>query len=233
MRGVVLAGGTGSRLADLTRAVNKHLLPVGGRPMIYWPLRILCDSFIRDVTIVSSARGVGQLAELLGGGYTYRVQDRPGGIAQAIACADDGTDRSVVVILGDNIFLTAPRLDEFRDSGRACCFLKIATPDKLRECGVPTFDQTSRRITVITEKPDTPASPYVVTGLYVFSPDVFRRISGVGASARGEMEITDLLNTYADDRLLDYTVVDRFWGDAGTLEGMSDCNTAIEKWVDG
>ncbi len=234
MRGIILAGGTGSRLGDLTKVVNKHLLPVGSHPMIYWPILVLKANSISDITIVSTPRGIGQLAELLGGGYTYQVQDKPGGITEAIACADNGSDDQVVVILGDNIFLPSPRLSDRLKDGRlvdgcARCWLKQVPVGRVKEFGAPTFD-VDGNIEHITEKPFSPPSCFAVTGLYMFSSEVFERASGVKDSVRGEMEITDLLNLYATQGALSYFTVDGFWGDAGTIQGMAECTVAVNKW---
>ena len=226
MRGIVLAGGTGSRLGDLTKVVNKHLLPVGGKPMIYWPIQVLQDNGIGDITIVSPPKGIGQLAELLGSGYTYRVQDKPGGIAHAIACAQTKSDEQIIVILGDNVFLPSPSNFYFRTKTVACCFVKEVLPDQAKEFGIATF-KDPWGIDYITEKPEKPESNFAVTGLYIFSPDVFGKISTLGRSNRGEVEVTDLLNLYAKCNQLDYFLVTEFWGDAGTLEGLERCADAV------
>lgn len=229
MRGIVLAGGTGSRLGALTKAVNKHLLPVGGYPMIHWPLKLLEDNDIDDITIVSSARGVGQLAELLGGDFTYRVQDRPGGIAHALSCAWTTSKESVVVILGDNVFLPTIELPICVVDGQAICFLKGVSEWQARELGVARFGDNGGIISV-EEKPLNPPSYFAVTGLYMFGPDVFDRITSMHYSARGELEISDLLNKYADEGNLDHEYVQTFWGDAGTPTGIAVCAAAIKDW---
>ena len=223
MRGVILAGGTGSRLMPLTKTINKHLLPVCSVPMIYHPLRVLLDNTITEITIVSTPSGIGQLAALLGSGtefcceFTYRVQDQPGGIAQALACCES-TNEHVAVILGDNIFLPSPTLRPYS----AMCFLKEITDDEaLRQFGVPVFNGI--QIASIEEKPDKPKSDYAVTGLYVFPPCVWERLKEMKRGPRGEFEIMDLLNSYASDQQLSYNFVDGFWRDAGTVEGMREC----------
>lgn len=230
MRGIVLAGGTGSRLGPLTKAVNKHLLPVGGVPMITWPINTLLENGITDITIVSSAHGIGQLAMLLGGGYTYRVQEKPGGITQAIACANNDQKDAVAVILGDNVFLPSPRIPRYHPTvKRASCYLRSVSPNRVKEFGVPTFGPDGN-ISRIDEKPTTPANNKAVTGLYVFSHDVFDEIRSIGRSVRGEFEITDLLNLYADIGVLDHTETNGFWGDAGTIDGMMECSIACDDW---
>lgn len=226
MRGIVLAGGTGSRLGDTTKVVNKHLLPVGGRPMIHWPLKVLRDNNIDDITIVSSPRGIGQLAELLGGGYTYRVQDRPGGIAQALACAQDRSSAPVVVILGDNVFLPSPNMVE--DFPIPRCYLSQSPRHDLKQFGVPRFNNGT--IADVVEKPTDPGSSYAVTGLYTFGSSVFDKAVAMAIGHRGEYEITDLLNQYARGGALKHTILKGFWGDAGTVEGMAECSKAISEW---
>jgi glucose-1-phosphate thymidylyltransferase len=233
MRGIVLAGGTGSRLGNLTKLVNKHLFPVGGEPMIHWPLKVLRDNGIDDITIVSTPSGVGQLAMLLGGEYTYRVQDQPGGIAQALACADDKSGRSVAVILGDNVFWPSPKIWKTcvdLPSSFAHCVLHKSPYHDLTQFGVPRF--VSNVVAEVVEKPLAPPSDYVVTGLYLFSYDVFEVMKTVGTGKRGEYEMTDVLNRYAADvdKTLRSTKLEYgFWGDAGTYEGILECSKAVSK----
>lgn len=225
MRGIVLAGGTGSRLGSLTKAVNKHLLPVYDRPMILWPIQTLKDNGILDITIVSTPKGIGQLAELLGGGYTYRVQDQPGGIAQAILCAADKSAESIAVILGDNVFLPSPEIPDLVD---AWCFLHHSPSHDLRQFGVPQI--AGSFISEVVEKPKSPPSNYVVAGLYVFDSDVFDVVLGQSASGRGEYEVADLLNHYANHQTLNHLFHEGFWGDAGTIEGLAECSAACAKF---
>lgn len=230
MRGIILAGGTGSRLGALTKVVNKHLLPVGGVPMVYYPLRVLRDNGIEDITVVSSPDGVGQLAALLGSGaehgceFTYRVQDQPGGIAAALVAAGN-CGGSVAVVLGDNVFIPSPVLKPGVSAFRASVFL--AKADDLSGFGVPCFHPAGKHIEGVFEKPKNPPSEYAVTGLYLFGPDVFCNLRELKPSARGELEITDLLHSYAQRRRLNHTVFDGFWGDAGTVEGMRRCEDGI------
>lgn len=234
MRGIILAGGTGSRLGPLTKVINKHCLPVGNVPMVYHPLCVLRDNGIDDITIVSSPSGIGQIAALLGSGhahgcrFTYRVQDQPGGIAQALACADNGTDDTVAVILGDNVFLPSPRLyDDCLAHVVLCCVL----PSELHQFGVPVIDQGE--IVEIIEKPAHPPSVFAVTGLYVFgSGDCLREnLTSTPIGGRGELEITDLLNIYARGGSLKHSYIGDFWGDAGTIEGMAECAAAYKRSI--
>ncbi len=223
MRGIVLAGGTGSRLSPLTIAVNKHLLPVGLKPMIYWPLFLLSQNGIRDITIVSSAHGVGQLAAHLGGDFGYRVQDKPGGIAEALYCAKRKHPEPVAVILGDNVFLPPPKFPNIKTGTYSnYVFLKKVEENRIKEFGVPTFSgDVIRRI---DEKPTAPSCNFAVTGLYLFSEDVFDKINTLAYSSRGEMEVTDLLNLYAAEGRLGHQFVNGFWGDAGTFHGIEECS---------
>lgn len=228
MRGIILAGGTGSRLSPLTRSVNKHLLPVGDKPMIYWPLKVLRDNGIEDITIVSSPDGVGQLAKAMGSGdefgcrFSYRVQDKPGGIAQALACARTGQHDDIALILGDNVFLPSPRLlVPHRVTSPAIAYLSHV--DDPRPFGVAKM--SGDMIESVVEKPENPPSNLVVTGLYVFTADVFDVAETTKPSARGEVEITDVLNRYCP-----WLLAERhqgFWGDAGTIESMAVCDRAV------
>lgn len=223
MRGIVLAGGTGSRMRA---SVNKHCLQVHDRPMVSWAIRVLRDNGVEDVTVVSSASGIGELAAVLGGGYTYRVQDAPGGVAQALLCAEDKSLESVAVILGDNVFLPSPR---FRlDFDGAHCFLKQMLSYELPAFGVPVL--RDKRIVRVEEKPKVPQSSFACVGLYLFGSDVFYCCHQLEKSERGEVEITSLLDLYASDQELTYTVLDGFWGDAGTPEGLESCAEAARLW---
>lgn len=210
---------------------NKHLLPVGGIPMICWPLRTLHENGIIDITIVSTPRGIGQIAEYLGSGYNYRVQENPGGIPQAIACAEQhGSHEYIAVILGDNIFLPAPNISEpLVAMSQAAVFLKRIEGDRklLSQYGVPIMHTLEGGgIERVVEKPENPPSDLAVTGLYIFSHDVFNKIKTLKPSERGETEVADLLNLYADKHTLGYKVVEGFWGDAGTPQGLARCEIA-------
>lgn len=234
MRGVILAGGTGSRLGPLTKTINKHVLPVHDVPMIFHPLAILRNIGIEDITIVSSPSGVGQIAALLGSGhdyrckFTYRVQDQPGGIAQALQAAIDAHAKpeAVAVILGDNVCYPLPDLRGAESTKGAHCFLHQS--GDLQQLGVAKFDGS--RIAEIIEKPDDPPSKFAVTGIYVFGPGLYAAFRNLTPSARGELEITGLLNLYASANLLTYSFLSGFWGDAGTIEGMAECASAYKKW---
>jgi glucose-1-phosphate thymidylyltransferase len=230
MKGVILAGGKGTRLLPATRAMNKHLIPILNRPMILYPLETLRDVFgITDILIVSGGEHIGGFAEFLGDGkdhkvsLTYRVQSEAGGIAQALALAEDfAAGQPIVVILGDNIFDNAilkkglKKID--RKKGDAALFLR-EVPDASR-FGVPTFD-TKGRITKIIEKPSAPASPYAITGLYLYPADVFEKIRRIKPSARGELEITDVNDAYVKSGKCRHCILDGFWSDAGTPSSLA------------
>ncbi len=214
MKGVILAGGTGSRLYPLTKITNKHLLPVYDKPMIYYPLQTLIDAGLDEIMIVSGRGHAGHFLELLGSGaefgvhLTYEIQEEAGGIAQALGLAKDFADKDdVVVILGDNIFQDSVRdaVQSF-DSG-ARIFLK-EVPDASR-FGVAEI--AGDRIVSIEEKPALPKSSYAVTGLYLYGNDVFDIISTLKPSGRGELEITDVNNEYIRRSAMSFSVLRGFW----------------------
>ncbi len=242
MKGVVLAGGTATRLRPLTIVTNKHLLPVFDRPMIYYPLQLLADLGVREVMVVVGGQSVGDMIELLGDGklfdldLTYRYQDGPHGIAQAIGLAREwvGQD-NFVVVLGDNIMFRSDALQsavdwmdaKARPHTAACVVTRVDDP---RPYGVailgPAEDEPGRvrsaasRVLRFVEKPAVPPSDLVPIGFYVFGPDVFEVIDQLEPSARGEYEITDVLNDYAIRGRLDVSMHMGYWGDAGTVEGL-------------
>jgi glucose-1-phosphate thymidylyltransferase len=213
LRGVILAGGKGTRLGELTKVTNKHLLPVGLIPMVYHPLRKIVGAGIRDVLLVSGTEHMGDFVELLGSGrehgcqLTYRVQDEAGGIAQALGLAELYCHGArAVVILGDNIFLDplGPLLAEANTTpGSAWVALKqVHDPQRY---GVAELKDN--RILSIVEKPQHPRSDYAVAGIYVYPPDVFEVIRSLRPSARGELEISDVNRHYLEQGLLGYTVL--------------------------
>lgn len=223
MKGVILAGGTGSRLYPLTKVTNKHLLPVYDKPMIYYPLQTLADAGLEDIMIISGRGHAGHFLELLGSGsefgvnLTYEIQEEAGGIAQALGLAGDFADNEpVTVILGDNIFQDNMKkaLESF-DSG-AMIFLK-EVPDANR-FGVAEIK--GNRIISIEEKPSLPKSNFAVTGLYIYDPGVFNIIHTLKPSGRGELEITDVNNEYIRMGKMSYSVLSGFWSDAGTFESL-------------
>ncbi|MBC2702340.1 MAG: NTP transferase domain-containing protein [ANME-2 cluster archaeon] len=223
MKGIILAGGTGSRLYPLTKVTNKHLLPVYDRPMIYYPLQTLLMAGITDIMIVSGRGHAGHFLELLGSGadfgvrLTYEIQDEAGGIAQALSLTEDfADDEPVAVILGDNIFQDNIRsaMESFNSGARI--FLK-EVPDANR-FGVAEIE--GERIISVEEKPVVPKSNLAVTGLYIYEPGVFDIIHALKPSGRGELEITDVNNEYIRMGEMSYSVLKGYWSDAGTFESL-------------
>ena len=227
MRGVVLAGGLGTRLDPITRIINKHLLPVYDKPMIYYPIRALVNAGIEDILIVTGGRNAGDFLKLLGNGrefglkhldFTY--QDGEGGIAEALGLARHfSRGERLCVMLGDNIIernIVGP-VNAFRQQERGAKILLKEVPDPAR-FGVPRFDDA--RVVAIEEKPETPASRYAVTGIYLFDETVFDKIDRLERSARGELEITDVNNQYIDEGTMTWDVLDGWWTDAGTVESL-------------
>jgi len=223
MKGIILAGGTGSRLYPLTKVTNKHLLPVYDKPMIYYPLQTLINAGIEDIMIVSGRGHAGHFLELLGSGaefgvhLTYEIQEKAGGIAEALGLAEDFADEGpVTVILGDNIFQDNVRtaVESFNSGARI--FLK-EVPDANR-FGVA--EVRGSRIISIEEKPASPKSNLAVTGLYIYDFRVFDIIHTLKPSGRGELEITDVNNEYIRMGEIDFSVLQGYWSDAGTFESL-------------
>ncbi len=233
MKGIILAGGTGSRLYPLTKVTNKHLLPVYDKPMIYYPLQTLIDAGLDDIMIVSGRGHAGHFLELLGSGVdfgvhlTYEIQEEAGGIAQALGLARGfADDDCVAVILGDNIFLddVSNAVKSFKSG--AHLFLK-SVPDANR-FGVA--EVKGNRIISIEEKPAAPKSNYAVTGLYLYDNDVFDIISTLKPSGRGELEITDVNNEYARRDEISYSIINGYWSDAGTFESLLRAGVIVQSY---
>jgi glucose-1-phosphate thymidylyltransferase len=232
-RGVILAGGKGTRLGELTKVTNKHLLPVGPYPMVYHPLYKMTGAGIEDILLVSGTEHMGDFVELFGSGksygcrLTYRVQDEAGGIAQALALAELFCVNSrAVVILGDNIFQDSLHV-LLAESDKHPDWAWVATkrvPDPGRY-GVA--DITGNRIVGIEEKPAKPKSDHAVAGIYVYPPDVFHVIRTLKPSGRGELEITDVNNYYLREGRLGYTAFTGYWTDAGTPESLLHANQLV------
>ncbi|KKI00361.1 spore coat protein [Methanosarcina sp. 1.H.T.1A.1] len=223
MKGVILAGGTGSRLYPLTKVTNKHLLPVYDKPMIYYPMETLINAGIKDIMIVSGRGHAGHFLELLGSGvdhgvhFTYEIQEKAGGIAQALSLAEDFVDGdSVTVILGDNIFQDNIKEDVTNFNGGARIFLKEVTD--AHRFGVAELK--GEKVIGIEEKPKVPKTNFAVTGLYIYGSDVFDAIKTLKPSGRGELEITDVNNYYISEGAMEYGVLGGFWSDAGTFESL-------------
>ncbi len=225
MKGIILAGGTGSRLFPLTKVTNKHLLPVYDEPMIYYPLKTLINAGIRDIMIVSGKGHVGHFLELLGSGseigvrLSYEIQKEAGGIAQALSlCESFVGDDSMTVILGDNIYEDTVKdaVQSFEKGARI--FLKPVTD--AHRFGVAEVDKTTGQVLGIEEKPKQPKSDFAVTGLYIYDSRVFDIVKNLKPSGRGELEITDVNNKYLHMGDLTYSVLQGYWSDAGTFESL-------------
>lgn len=230
MKGVILAGGTGSRMLPATQVTNKHLLPIYNKPMILYPMDTLKKMGIKDMLIISGKEHVGHIISLLGSGrqfglnLSYKVQDEAGGIAQALGLAEDfARDDNVTVILGDNIFEDTFEVSDF--GGGARIFIKTV-PDPER-FGVAEFSDD--KIVGVEEKPLAPRTNYAVTGLYVYDNRVFDFIKKLKPSARGELELTDVNNFYINGGKMDYKVVQGFWSDAGTFESLFRSSEYIKR----
>ncbi|UYO05149.1 sugar phosphate nucleotidyltransferase [Paenibacillus sp. PSB04] len=239
MKGIILAGGTGSRLYPLTKVTNKHLLPVGKYPMIFHSVAKLKESDITDILIVTGKDHMGDVVNLLGSGremgvsFTYKVQDEAGGIAQALGLAEHfvGEDQ-MVVILGDNVF--ADNISSYvanfkgQQIGAKILIQEVSDPKRF---GVPEIE--GERIVSIEEKPQNPKSNYAVTGIYMFDHKVFEIVKTLKPSARGELEITDVNNAYIDRGELTFDVLEGWWTDAGTHASLARANELAQEIIFG
>jgi glucose-1-phosphate thymidylyltransferase len=218
MKGVVLAGGTGSRLDPLTRVTNKHLLPVGDKPMVQWAVDFLAEAGVRDLILVTGSDHVDDFRRYFGSDLEYAKQERAGGIAEALGLARDfASGDRIVVMLADNIFsapITATiRNFEKQSAGARVLLAHVRETDHLRHLGVPRIE--AGRIVEIHEKPADPPTKYAVTGVYCYDGDVFDVVAQLEPSARGELEITDVNNHYVHAGTLEHDVFEGYWGDAG------------------
>ena len=235
LRGVILAGGKGTRLGELTKVTNKHLLPVGPFPMIYHPLKKMVGAGIKDILLVSGTEHMGDFVELLGSGrayqcnLTYRVQDEAGGIAQALGLAQLFCHEvRSLVILGDNIFQDS--LASFVAAAEAKpnhAWVMLKRVHDPQRYGVA--EVKGEAIISIEEKPKKPKSDYAVAGIYLYPPDVFSVIKTLKPSGRGELEITDVNRYYLEKGRLGYRPLDGYWTDAGTLESLAHANQLVGK----
>ncbi len=224
MKGIILAGGSGTRLSPLTRVTSKQLLPVYNKPMIYYPLNTLLQAGIKEVLIIVAPDHAGDFLKLLGSGkefgcdFTYEIQDKPEGLAQAFIIGKQfiGQD-NVTLILGDNLYEDdfSQAIQSFKTGGRVFA-KKVPDPERF---GVVEFDQDQKAIS-IQEKPKTPKSEYAVTGLYIYDNTVVQKAESLEPSDRGELEITDLNNLYLKEGTLDVAFVNGAWFDTGTFESM-------------
>jgi len=227
MKGIVLAGGTGSRLSPLTRVTNKHLLLIYDKPMIYYPLQTLVEAGIQDILIVTGGNNAGDFLRLLRNGkdfglkqLNFAYQEGESGIADALRLAEHfAAGEKICVILGDNILEKSVRgaREEFegQNDGGLVLLKEVLDPERF---GVPVFN--GKRIVRIEEKPKFPCSPYAVIGVYFYDGTVFDRVRTLRPSGRGEFEITDVNNSYLKEERLSYKIIDGGWTDAGTFESL-------------
>lgn len=236
MKGVILAGGLGSRLFPLTKVTNKHLLPVYNKPMIYYPIETLVRAGVRDILIVTGGNSSGDFLKLLGNGkqfglkhINYAYQEGEGGIAHALSLAEHFVgDEKMVVVLGDNIIQAdiTPHVRRFdlQPEGARVLLKKVPDPERF---GVATFKKG--KITGIAEKPLKPKGPYAVIGLYMYDATVFSFIRTLKPSRRGELEITDVNNWYLKRGRLEYDILNGFWTDAGQFESLHRANRLVAR----
>lgn len=237
MKGIILAGGLGTRLLPLTKITNKHLLPVYNRPMIHWPLLCMVEAGIRDIMIVTGGNFAGAFLQLLGNGrefglkdlhYTY--QEGEGGIAEALRLAEHFIDgERCVVMLGDNVVEKSirPYVDAFRKQPEGARIVLREVPDPER-FGVAEIDSAGR-ILGIVEKPKQPRSNYAVTGIYMYDARVWEIVKTLKPSARNELEITDVNNAYLKAGTLQHSIMDGWWTDAGTFESLLRASNLVQE----
>jgi len=238
MKGVVLAGGSGSRLFPLTKITNKHLLPIYNKPMIFYPIQTLVDAGIKEILVVTGGRNAGDFLRLLANGkefglahldYTY--QEGEGGIAEALGLAEHFADgEKICVILGDNIIEGSIRgaVEEFRAQERGARILLKEVQDAER-FGVA--EMVDGRIVGIEEKPKKPKSNYAVTGIYMYDGAVFEKVRALVPSRRGELEITDVNNAYIREGSMTYSHLEGWWTDAGTFESLLRAGNLVARTV--
>jgi glucose-1-phosphate thymidylyltransferase len=234
MKGIILAGGLGTRLYPLTKVTNKHLLPVYNKPMIYYPIQTLVNAGIRDILLVTGGNGAGDFLRLLGNGkefglehLNYTYQEGEGGIAAALSLAEYFANRGpICVVLGDNIIekniIAAARAYEKQGGGAKVLLKEVKDPQRF---GVAVLD--GDRLVRIEEKPKEPKSPYITTGIYFYDREVFDIIRTLKPSARGELEITDVNNAYLERGKLMWDVLDGWWTDAGTFDSLKLANNLV------
>src|SRR6202047_173782 len=236
MKGVVLAGGTGSRLSPLTRVTNKHLLPVYNKPMVYYPIQTLVNAGIQEILLVTGGKNAGEFLRLLGDGrdfglkhINYTYQEGEGGIAEALGLAEHfAAGEPVCVVLGDNIIENNVRkaVENFKKQSHGAKILLKEVQDAER-FGVA--EVRGEHVISIEEKPRNPKSDYAVIGIYLYDATVFQKIRRLKPSGRGELEITDVNNFYVQERALTYEVLDGWWTDAGTFESLLRASNLVAK----
>ncbi|MCK5305531.1 MAG: NTP transferase domain-containing protein [Candidatus Omnitrophica bacterium] len=234
MKGIILAGGLGTRLHPLTKITNKHLLAIYNKPMVYYPLEALVEAGIEDIMIVTGGNNAGDFLRLLGNGsdfglkhVNYTYQQGEGGIAEALGLTEHFAEgQKIVVILGDNIFEKSikPYVDKFRGQKEGARILIKEVPDPER---FGTVELNKDKIVGIEEKPENPKSNYIVTGIYMYDAGVYNIVKTLKPSGRGELEITDVNNDYIAKGLMRYDVLDGWWTDAGAIDSLLKANNLV------
>jgi glucose-1-phosphate thymidylyltransferase len=236
MRGVVLAGGLGTRLYPLTKVTNKHLLPVYDKPMIYYPIEALTNAGIKEIMVVTGGNNAGDFLRLLGNGKEfglnrihYAYQEGEGGIAEALSLAEAFAEgRPICVVLGDNIIenniIDAVGAYKAQGGGARIMLKEVPDPERF---GVPVF--AGEKIVRVEEKPKDPKSNYAVIGIYMYDSKVFDIIGGLEPSQRGELEITDVNNAYIEAGTMKWSLLDGWWTDAGTIQSLLRASNMVEK----
>lgn len=237
MRGIILAGGTGSRLRPLTLVTNKHLLPIYNKPMIYYPIETLKQAGIKDIMVITGKDHAGDIFRLLGSGkrfgvnFTYRVQDEPAGIPHAISLAEDFVgDDKFISINGDNVLFESirPYVKAFeKGSEESRILLAKGTLEQCKKSGVAVLK--GNRVVKVVEKPAKPPSRWIAIGVYMYTPHVFEVIKKLKPSKRGELEITDVHNTYIKRGTLVASKLKKRWVDAGTIDELMEANRVVEE----
>lgn len=240
MKGIILAGGTGSRLFPCTKVTNKHLLPVYNKPMIYYPLFTLINAGIKDIMIVSGREHVGHFTSLLGSGidfgvnFTYKVQEGAGGIAEALALAENFANKEPIIeILGDNIFeedfsgYIKDFENQIKDFGGCKIFLKEVGLKAAKRFGIAVVE--GNRVIHVEEKPKNPRSNLAMSGICIFDSNIFNIIKTLKRSPRGELEITDAINHYVQSGKCYYNILKGFWSDAGTFESLNRAGNLVRE----
>ncbi|OIJ10420.1 spore coat protein [Anaerobacillus alkalilacustris] len=237
MKGVILAGGTGSRLSPITKIMNKHLLPVGPFPMIYWSIIKLKEAGVSEILILTNREHLSSFIQLLGLGedykvnLQYKVQEDAKGIADAVSYAKSFVkNEKFIVMLGDNIFEDSltPYIQSFKKQKRGARVLLKEVSNTTR-FGAAVLDGKNNVISSIVEKPKETISPYCVTGIYMYDENAFKYIDSIQASDRGELEITDVNNLYLSEKQLHYDILQGWWVDAGTWESYYQANSFVYK----
>jgi len=237
MKGIILAGGTGSRLFPLTKVCNKHLLPVYDKPMIYFPIETLKSAGIKDILVITGTYHAGEIFSHLGSGkdfgvnFTYRVQDTAGGLPHAIALAEQFVDGDKFVsINGDNILFDniKPFVEEFKKGDEESRILLYkGTIEQCKKSGVAVLEGDN--VKKVVEKPAEPPSEWISVGVYMYTSDVFKVIPNMKPSARGELEISEIHNTYIKRNSLKASKLEKLWLDAGTIEELAEASKTLEE----